>query len=245
MSFSLGNLGRGLGSLSDRIRRSTKGDDAAVVLGGSGGGGGSKAAPGPAPGASPSPALDPASGVLLGARPSEEEVEAALADLAPGYFDPPGAFDALEHELRCLPVDFGSTQLEDVADARTGVLEVRGRWCLWLLPWRTVPRWMLTSAYVGAVRGRRRGVPRRLPPAGRRLQPPQLLAYALPLSPVPLNFNTGGQREAVGARDRELCAVCAGRERGHAGGRLAGAGGCWRRLRRAMRMRMLCSARLH
>lgn len=132
MSFSLGKLGRGLGSLSDRLRRSTTGrDDAVAALGGGGGGKGASAAAGPAPGASASPMLDPASGVLLGARPSEEEVEAALADLAPGYFDPPAAFDALEHELRCMPVDFANAQLEEVADARTGVLEVRCGYGCW------------------------------------------------------------------------------------------------------------------
>jgi hypothetical protein len=60
------------------------------------------------------------------AQPSEEEAAAALDALAPGYFDPPQQFDALAHELRQLPVNFEAAHLEAVAEARTGVLEVRG-----------------------------------------------------------------------------------------------------------------------
>jgi hypothetical protein len=82
----------------------------------------------------------------LVAQPSEEEAAAALDALAPGYFDPPQEFDALEHELRQLPVNFEATHLEAVAEERTGVLEVRGARveCMragWLL--RTYYEWPL------------------------------------------------------------------------------------------------------
>lgn len=66
-------------------------------------------------------------GILVPSQTSEDELEAALNGLAPGYFDPPELFDALEHELRQLPVNFGGDQLEEVAEERTCVLEVRRR----------------------------------------------------------------------------------------------------------------------
>ena len=82
----------------------------------------------------------PDSGILVGGGSTEAEAKAALAELAPGYFDP--QFDALEHELRQLPVDFDQAALEAVAEERTGVLEVRAlcsqpasmRWCSAGLP---------------------------------------------------------------------------------------------------------------
>lgn len=121
---ALGKLGRGLGSLGDKLTMRTAslrrgGKDSAA--------GGAAAADGTTPAAA-SPAPHPGSGVLLGVQPSEDEVEAALAELAPGYFQPPAQFDALEFELRQLPVDFDQRQLENVAEERTGVLEVRARW---------------------------------------------------------------------------------------------------------------------
>lgn len=118
MSALKERLGRSLTGLGDRIAgRSPAGGGSKA---GGGGGESSYARPGSG-GAAP----HPDSGVTVGVRPSEEEVESALAELAPGYFQPPDAFDALEHELRCLPVDFGAGQLEEAAEARTGVLEVR------------------------------------------------------------------------------------------------------------------------
>ena len=66
------------------------------------------------------------SGILVGGASAEEdEREAVLHSLATGYFDPPQHFDALEHELRRLPVNFEAAHLEEVAEERTGVLEVR------------------------------------------------------------------------------------------------------------------------
>lgn len=124
MTSPLGKLGRQLGSLGDRLtsrsaslRRGGR-DSEAEATGGSGG----KNSAGRALGKY---------GVLPAgpsATSEEEEGEAALHDLAPGYFDPPEQFDALEHELRQLPVAFEAAHLEAVADERTGVLEVGGCW---------------------------------------------------------------------------------------------------------------------
>lgn len=63
-------------------------------------------------------------GILVGGQSTEDELEAALNDLPAGYFDPAGQFDALEHELRQLPVNFDAEALEVVAEGRTAVLEV-------------------------------------------------------------------------------------------------------------------------
>ncbi|KAL4422269.1 hypothetical protein ABPG75_008466 [Micractinium tetrahymenae] len=121
MTSPLGKLGRQLGSLGDRLASRT----ASLRRGGrtsevdAGGGGGSAAV------------REGGAASKYGALPAgpsatseEDEGEAALRDLAPGYFDPPEQFDALEHELRQLPVAFEAAHLEAVAEERTGVLEV-------------------------------------------------------------------------------------------------------------------------
>lgn len=78
-----------------------------------------------AAGGGPAPRLP--TGVLPGRQTSEEEAEKVLASVPEGYYEPPGTkggFDALDHELRALPLDFGPVALEAVAEERTGVLEV-------------------------------------------------------------------------------------------------------------------------
>ena len=125
MSGLSGKLGRlGLGGLGERVKSLRRGSRSAA--GDGDGGAAGAAADGwglPAPVGVP----HPASGILVRSAPatSEEEAEAALRELASGYFDPPAAFDALEHELRQLPVDFTHEQQEAVAEERTSVLEVR------------------------------------------------------------------------------------------------------------------------
>jgi hypothetical protein len=53
---------------------------------------------------------------------SEEEREAILSSLPAEYFDE--NFDALEHELRKLPVNFEAASLDSVVEQHTTVLEV-------------------------------------------------------------------------------------------------------------------------
>jgi hypothetical protein len=126
MSSSFGKLVSGLRSASS-LRRKQAGSPGADSRGQPGGGGGGRVSAGAAE-----------YGVLVGGQSTEDELEAALNDLPPGYFDPPELFDALEHELRQLPINFDAAQLEGVAEQRTGVLEVG--WGL---------RLMLSSLLVG------------------------------------------------------------------------------------------------
>lgn len=121
MTSPLGKLGRQLGSLGDRLtgrgasqHRGGRNSEAEVT-GGSGSGAAGKGGAGGRYGALPGGPSDTS---------EVEHGEAAISDLAPGYFDPPGQFDALEHELRQLPVAFEAAHLEAVAEERTGVLEV-------------------------------------------------------------------------------------------------------------------------
>lgn len=53
---------------------------------------------------------------------SEQEREAVLATLPPEYFDE--GFDALEHELKQLPLNFEAASLDSVVEERTAVLDV-------------------------------------------------------------------------------------------------------------------------
>lgn len=113
MSSPFGKLVSGLRSASS-LRRKQAGSPGADSKGQPGGGcGGGRVSAGAAE-----------YGVLVGGQSTEDELEAALNNLPPGYFDPPELFDALEHELRQLPVNFDAAQLEGVAEQRTGVLEV-------------------------------------------------------------------------------------------------------------------------
>lgn len=119
MASPFSKLGRQLGNLSDRLAAKSSslrfGRGAGEA---SADGGGGRAGTGAAAGKYGALAAGPT------VTSEEDEGEAALNDLAPGYFDPPDQFDALEHELRQLPVAFEASHLEAVADERTGVLEV-------------------------------------------------------------------------------------------------------------------------
>lgn len=53
----------------------------------------------------------------------DEEKEAVLQGLEAKYYQQD--FEPLLHELQTLPADFNTSALEDTAEARTGVLEVR------------------------------------------------------------------------------------------------------------------------
>lgn len=53
----------------------------------------------------------------------DEEKEAVLQGLEAKYYQQD--FEPLLHELQTLPADFNTGALEDTAEARTGVLEVR------------------------------------------------------------------------------------------------------------------------
>ena len=113
MASPLGKIGRSLTGLGEKLAGKVPGRRSSVTdVYADGGGGGSTAAYG-ALAAAPTATV------------SEDEGEAALLELASGYFDPPEHFDALEFELRQLPIAFEASQLEAVAEERTGVLEVR------------------------------------------------------------------------------------------------------------------------
>lgn len=122
-SFSLGGLGERLKEAAS-FRRGTRYEGEAGGIGGIEAGA-------PAP---PAGALlhHSESGIQVGgATTSEDAAEAALAQVPPGYFQPGDEFDALEWELRQLPIDFAQQHLEAVAEERTGALEVRPGegWC--------------------------------------------------------------------------------------------------------------------
>ncbi|KAI7841037.1 hypothetical protein COHA_005265 [Chlorella ohadii] len=124
MSSFSGRLSRlGLGGLGERVKSLRRGGRSATA---DGDGWAAGAADGWAalPPAAAAPHLS--TGIVVGSATAttDEETEAVLRELAPGYFDPPSEFDALEHELRQLPVDFTQEQLESVAEDRTAVLEV-------------------------------------------------------------------------------------------------------------------------
>lgn len=122
LSSRLGRLG--LGGLGERVKSLRRGGRSATA---DGDGGVAGAADGWAAALPPAAEPHPSTGIVVGSATAttDEEAEAVLRELAPGYFDPPSEFDALEHELRQLPVDFTQDQLETVAEERTSVLEVR------------------------------------------------------------------------------------------------------------------------
>ncbi len=125
MSSFSGRLGRlGLGGLGERVKSLRRGGHSATADGDGWAAGAADGWTAPPPAAA---AAHPSTGIVVGSATAttDEEAEAVLRELAPGYFDPPSEFDALEHELRQLPVDFTQEQLESVAEDRTAVLEVR------------------------------------------------------------------------------------------------------------------------
>ena len=183
MSGFSGRLGRlGLGGLGERVKSLRRGSRSAAA---DADGWAAGAADGWAALPSSTAAPHPSTGIVVGSATAttEEEAEAVLRELAPGYFDPPSEFDALEHELRQLPVDFTQDQLEAVAEDRTGVLEVR-RWA------GGVCRGSMPRALRRRVRLQECSCRRRCPAASLlaacRLQP--CLCFPVGLTPVSLPF---------------------------------------------------------